>query len=1031
MIPNRISLKGFLSYREAVEFDFQGEPLWMLSGPNGSGKSAVFDAMTYALFGTHRLGSQNADALIHKEADALEVVFEFEHAGHDYRIRRALRRAKNPRPSQQAFRRDGAEAWQAIEETEGVKELKQWVEHGLGLRYETFTTSVLLLQGKAENLISADPRDRRAVLHGVVDMQRYVRLHDLIDERRKGHRAARDAQEKLLRGQPEIADADVAAADQDLERFVAERVRCATDLQRWQRLEMQAERWPGLQRQAEELQTRLAQAEQILGDAAAIETGWQRHEVLRDLLPRLEAALQARTRWQEQRGALEALSGREQELAAQQAHQEQERAAARGEVETYQRDSEGERARLPALDVALAQQTMTLQRLEQLARRREEWDALQRQLAEFPADLAEQLAESEHLLAESNELRVALPWLTALHEDRLGAREAAAQVAALSGAEPSLRAALERAEADLQRADAALAAAEQAVLTSQDELVRVRTRCEQAEERARKLAALDGKPSCSFCGQPLTAAHMQVERDRLAEEATALRAQHDHAESASQAAQRGRAEQQALRKACQAAAERSRQELAERQSARLSAVETQQRRQQACERAYAQLPEPFRQRAAGQDTPGDYPSAAELEKLRQRNRASARLSEANVCLRQQREEQQLLLQKHIALRDALGDEASGAEEKTRAEVERLRQERQQAEAAVAQLEKALVLARQRLDELEKSCAEGAGQRAALRGAAQEAARQVEELAGVFRQRRDDLPLPWQASFETTGAEVIAALRDEFATLAQIGARYQSLQLARRQRADWQEQADRLASDIVAIPTEARQPLAQVRGARQDIEAALGVCEQQHRAAEHHLHRLHEQRQRRAATLAELQRADHQYHLAERLAQLLGPRGLQLHLMREAERSIAELANEALERLSGGELTLELACTEEGDPAENPLQLQVRCRTVGAHPLQVAQLSGSQKFRVAVSLALAIGQYASRAPQTLDAVIIDEGFGCLDRAGRQVMIQELHQLKDQLRRIILVSHQEEFAETFSAGYELQLKEGSTRATRVHQ
>ena len=88
-------------------------------------------------------------------------------------------------------------------------------------------------------------------------------------------------------------------------------------------------------------------------------------------------------------------------------------------------------------------------------------------------------------------------------------------------------------------------------------------------------------------------------------------------------------------------------------------------------------------------------------------------------------------------------------------------------------------------------------------------------------------------------------------------------------------------------------------------------------------------------------------------------------------------------------------------------------------------------RVAVSLALGIGQYASRQHRPIESVIIDEGFGCLDRNGRQVMIQELQNLRGQMRCILLVSHQEEFADAFSDGYHFELQNGATQVKRIQK
>ena len=54
MIPIKLSLEGFTSYRDKVEVDFTGFDLACISGQNGAGKSSLLDAITYALYGKAR-----------------------------------------------------------------------------------------------------------------------------------------------------------------------------------------------------------------------------------------------------------------------------------------------------------------------------------------------------------------------------------------------------------------------------------------------------------------------------------------------------------------------------------------------------------------------------------------------------------------------------------------------------------------------------------------------------------------------------------------------------------------------------------------------------------------------------------------------------------------------------------------------------------------------------------------------------------------------------------------------------------------
>ena len=81
-----------MRYRDEQVADFGGGSLIAICGENGAGKSSIFDAITFALYGLHRLGKMHADQLISQDMDRLSVEFEFEVE------RSALPRAPQPRP---------------------------------------------------------------------------------------------------------------------------------------------------------------------------------------------------------------------------------------------------------------------------------------------------------------------------------------------------------------------------------------------------------------------------------------------------------------------------------------------------------------------------------------------------------------------------------------------------------------------------------------------------------------------------------------------------------------------------------------------------------------------------------------------------------------------------------------------------------------------------------------------------------------------------------------------------------------------
>ncbi|MCX6365150.1 MAG: SMC family ATPase [Armatimonadetes bacterium] len=159
-----------------------------------------------------------------------------------------------------------------------------------------------------------------------------------------------------------------------------------------------------------------------------------------------------------------------------------------------------------------------------------------------------------------------------------------------------------------------------------------------------------------------------------------------------------------------------------------------------------------------------------------------------------------------------------------------------------------------------------------------------------------------------------------------------------------------------------------------------------------------------------------------LADRLGEKFLQKHLRAEAEKTIVHYANTIVQRLSQGTLYL-----DRNPDSDDALDLRVRDTEKTQEWLDVKAISGSQKFRLAVALALGVGQYAAKnAAGGVESVIIDEGFGSLDKENREQMIEELHRLGNILKRVIVVSHQEEFFAAFPDQWHVTFKDGSARA-----
>ncbi|MFN4261702.1 MAG: AAA family ATPase [Gemmataceae bacterium] len=293
MIPKRIELENFLSFgKPAVEFMFtDDEPLWALCGRNGVGKSAVFDGITYALYGEHRGGTQKAEQLIRHGANGFRIVFEFEFASVEYRITRV----RAGRTSQKVERRLDGE-WEAVPGVNSAPDVKKWVEETLGLEYKAFTTSVLLRQGEADKLFSASRDERIAVLKGIIGFKRFEEVSGRVHAATLCRGNTLDTLRRQLSALLPVTPEELEAAENAVTAAEQKHQEAQTALtDAVQRVE-QAKQWEGLEKKRASLEQQLAAAEKRAVEAPIIRAAKVRLDDLTAVVPELEALVKVRRR---------------------------------------------------------------------------------------------------------------------------------------------------------------------------------------------------------------------------------------------------------------------------------------------------------------------------------------------------------------------------------------------------------------------------------------------------------------------------------------------------------------------------------------------------------------------------------------------------------------------------------------------------------------------------------------------------------------------------------------------------------------
>ena len=266
------------------------------------------------------------------------------------------------------------------------------------------------------------------------------------------------------------------------------------------------------------------------------------------------------------------------------------------------------------------------------------------------------------------------------------------------------------------------------------------------------------------------------------------------------------------------------------------------------------------------------------------------------------------------------------------------------------------------------------------------------------------------------AELQAALagageaKERIAALSERRERWAAtLKLDHEQRARLETEADQ-HTQVLRDSAAKQRALDQLRYEDGSARSRLGGAQQK-------LDALEGQAKQREVKRAEHQKLADERGVYEELREAFGKRGVPALMIEAAVPEIEASANALLGRMTAGRMHVRFNTqreTQAGDTRET-LDIQI-ADELGTRAYE--NFSGGEKFRVNFAIRVALSHLLARRSGTqLQTLIMDEGFGVLDAAGRERLVEAIHAAQDDFQRILVVTHIEELKDAFPARIEI--------------
>ncbi len=1002
MIPVSLTLRNFLSYGEdAPTLDFSQFQIACVTGRNGHGKSALFDAITWALWGEARKASSDRkpdEGLLRIGSTDLRVEFVFDLDRQRFRVARSFRKTSRSGSSRLELQvlDEATNRYRALSESGSIRKTQARLNKLVRMGYDTFVNSAFILQGRVDEFTRRSPTDRKAILADILELSRY----DSLAARARDH--ARRAETEVIRGQDRITQISEAAVRQVGLRKQLIESRQALVIAECASAESQKNH-DACSRQIAKVEAQEAQKTAVLAERdglllrhskliSELESAERAADFFREAVAakdRILADVETLSRLRKTEESLRSAQSATQDMQLSRTRLNAELEAARLKVETRQQHWSGIvtdlRAQIEQGEKALSRRPEvreTLKKLVDLRRQDTELIALRDQRdriekrrrvleTDFNARRSEIQVDIETCRAKRRDLQMLLDRRTGLEQAFNDARQHLATFQALNDE-------MERVKREGTE--------------SQQSEERLKERIEGLGRRRQQLVAQTEQlrdhddPDCPLCGSNLDKNHRAEVLDELAREIENLSWEHDAA-TGSLADARNRTD------ACRSAYQKLRDQVHPLGDA---------------PRTFAQAETELSQ-VSGVD--GDLARlVGRIQSLEDRAKTFESISDTAIELREVRTQISGFVEQtshHEKIRERL-EKLSPAE----LEDARLDEIQTRVEAARKQLPEALkksetatewLDAKRYAPEIQTELIEitDAISKIGYDSRAHKQTReQIESLQNTEQALVELHKAERELAVVRTRIEATTARRSEIESdLKGCEALLLKLKDIDQDRADLEDQLARLTAQLKSQRTARDAALREVAA----IERDDGACQA-----------LIEQKQKTATELANHER---EATIHRELVRAFGRDGIQALLIDQAIPELQDEANRILSRLTanGTQVTLESLGELKGGGTKETLDIRISDE-LGERRYEL--YSGGEAFRVDFAIRIALSKLlAHRAGTPLQTLVIDEGFGTQDEQGLSHLIEAIQMISDEFEKVLVITHIETIKNAFPVRIEV--------------